>query len=195
MAADPRDAARPFDAYAELELDRTATNDDIRRAYRRLARALHPDAKPGDPAAAERFRRVADAHAALADPIRRARYDAVHAPPRVSSGPRPVRKAPAPSGNTAVRGPAARPAHRPREVPPTEPRPEIDEWSFLGRFIRWAAVVVVATMIAVMVLLLVAPRAEPMPQVPAAPPGVPGGHGFCEVPEGWVSCQLVSERL
>ena len=194
MAADPRDAAGPFDAYAVLELDPTASTDDIRRAYRRLARALHPDANPGDAAAAERFRRVADAHAVLSDPLRRARYDVVRGPTPSRSGPRAVRQGPAPSGNAAVRGPAARPTHQPRDAAPPRSRPETDEWSFLGRFARWAAVAVVATALAVLLLLIAAPRAEPAPQAPSAPRGVPGGVGFCQVPEGWVACELVSER-
>jgi hypothetical protein len=195
MVADPRDAARSFDAYAALGLDPGATSDEVRRAYRRLARALHPDANPGDAAAAERFRRVAEAHALLADPMRRASYDAIHGRSSgVSSGPRPVRQAPGPSGNTTVRGPAARPAHRPREAPAERPHADVDEWSFLGRFARWAAVVVVATLLAVMVFLIAAPRAEPVPQVPDVPRGVPGGHGFCRVAEGWVACELVSPR-
>jgi hypothetical protein len=195
MAADPRDAAVPFDAYAVLGIDPTATADDVRRAYRRLARELHPDANPADAAAAERFRRVADAHALLGDPIRRARYDAVHGHVRApSGGPRAVRYGPAPSGNTVVRGPSARPSHRPREAPVPTDRPEVDEWSFLGRLARWGAVVVVATLLAVMVLLLAAPRAEPVAPPPGVPEGVPGGQGFCETPDGWVSCHLVRER-
>jgi len=195
MVADPHDAAVPFDAYAVLELAPSATADDVRRAYRRLARALHPDANPGDAAAAERFRRVAEAHAVLADPIRRARYDVVrghvHAP---STGPRAVRYGPAPSGNTAVRGPSARPSHRPREAPAPTSSPEVDEWSFLGRFARWAVIVVVVTLAAVAFMLLAAPRAEPVPEAPGVPEGVPGGQGFCATPDGWISCQLVEER-
>ena len=195
MVADPRDAAGSFDAYAALGLDPAATSDEVRRAYRRLARALHPDANPGDVAAAERFRRVAEAHALLADPMRRASYDAIHGrSSAVPSGPRPVRQAPGPSGNTTVRGPAARPDHRPREAPRERAHVDVDEWSFLGRFARWAAVVVVATLLAVMVLLIAAPRAEPVPQVPDVSRGVPGGHGFCRVAEGWVACELVSPR-
>jgi hypothetical protein len=75
------------------------------------------------------------------------------------------------------------------------PRPEVDEWSFLGRVARWAALLAVATVVAVMVLLLAAPRAEPVEPVRGGPHGVPGGAGFCLTPDGWVSCQLVEERL
>ena len=190
MVAEPRDAGSSFDAYAALGLDPTATSDDVRRAYRRLARELHPDANPGDAAAATRFRRVADAYALLADPIRRSRYDAVHGHVRAPSGPRPVRHGPAPSGNTAVRGPSARPDHRPRDVAPATPRPEVDEWSFLGRFARWAALAIVATLLAI-TAIAAAFRTGPPEPGPANTGGVPGGSGFCEVPEGWVACELL----
>ncbi len=54
----------------------TQVLDDIKRAYRRLARRYHPDINPGDRAAAVRFRAVADAYEMLADPERRRQYDA-----------------------------------------------------------------------------------------------------------------------
>lgn len=63
------------DPYAELGVARTATPDDIRRAYRQLAKELHPDARPDDPAAEERFKRVTAAFRVLNDPETRARYD------------------------------------------------------------------------------------------------------------------------
>jgi len=193
MVADPRDA-RSFDAYAALELDPTATGDDVRRAYRRLARSLHPDANPGDTAAAERFRRVAEAHAVLADPIRRARYDLVHGHVR-PVGPRAVRHGPAPTGNTAVRGPSARPAHRPREAPEPPMRSAADaadEWSFLGRLARWAVIAIVALLLSIGALATaLRPDAEREPMVTG---GIPGGPGFCQVPEGWIACELVEER-
>jgi hypothetical protein len=193
MVAEPRDAGASSDAYAALGLDPTATSDDVRRAYRRLARELHPDANLGDAAAAARFRRVADAHALLADPIRRARYDVTHGHVRVSPGPRPVRQGPAPSGNTSVRGPSARPDHRPREAVPASPRRELDEWSFLGRLARWAAIAIVVTLLAITALAAAFRPAASEPR-PAVTGGVPGGPGFCEVPEGWVACQLLEAR-
>ncbi|HZM53071.1 MAG TPA: DnaJ domain-containing protein, partial [Vicinamibacteria bacterium] len=63
------------DFYAVLGLRRSATLAEVRRAYQKRARQIHPDLNPGDPAAAERFRVVSEAFAVLADPQRRAEYD------------------------------------------------------------------------------------------------------------------------
>jgi len=64
------------DLYAVLGLKRTATNDDIRRAYRKLAKELHPDQNKGDPKSEEKFKRVSAAFAVLGSPEKRKRYDA-----------------------------------------------------------------------------------------------------------------------
>ncbi len=63
------------DYYEALGVARDASEADIKKAYRRLARELHPDANPGDAAAEERFRDVALAYEVLSDPHKRQRYD------------------------------------------------------------------------------------------------------------------------
>ncbi len=63
------------DHYATLGVSRQATPEEIKKAYRRLARQLHPDANPDDPEAESRFKEVALAYEVLSDPERRQRYD------------------------------------------------------------------------------------------------------------------------
>jgi molecular chaperone DnaJ len=65
-----------MDLYIVLGVDRGAAAGDIKRAYKRLARRLHPDINPGDREAEARFRQVLDAYETLMDPDRRRRYDA-----------------------------------------------------------------------------------------------------------------------
>jgi DnaJ-class molecular chaperone len=64
------------DLYAILGVKRSASNDEIRRAYRKLAKDLHPDQNKGDPKAEEQFKRVSAAFAVLGNPEKRKRYDA-----------------------------------------------------------------------------------------------------------------------
>jgi curved DNA-binding protein CbpA len=79
------------DPYKELGIGRDATGADIARAYRRLARAVHPDSRPGDPAAAGQFRALSEAYGLLSDPARRAAWDHQPLPPaRRPQPPRPA---------------------------------------------------------------------------------------------------------
>lgn len=63
------------DYYAVLGVSRDATPEQIKRAYRRLARQCHPDVAGGDPAAEERFKQLTEAYRVLSDPELRTRYD------------------------------------------------------------------------------------------------------------------------
>lgn len=63
------------DLYAVLGLSRNASDEDIKKAYRRLAREHHPDYNPGNPEAEERFKEISAAYSVLSDPEKRAQYD------------------------------------------------------------------------------------------------------------------------
>ena len=70
-----RTKAGKRDYYEILSVERTASEGEIKSAYRKLALKYHPDRNPGDHQAEERFKECAEAYAVLADPDKRAAYD------------------------------------------------------------------------------------------------------------------------
>jgi molecular chaperone DnaJ len=81
------------DFYKTLGVSKDATQDEIKKAYRRLARDLHPDRNPDDASAEKRFKEVGEAYGVLSDAKNRQQYDAIRAMggggPRFQAGGRP----------------------------------------------------------------------------------------------------------
>src|ERR1700752_1453939 len=65
------------DYYALLGIKKTATADEVRKAFRKLARKHHPDVNPGDKKAEERFKEISEANDVLSDEKKRKVYDAL----------------------------------------------------------------------------------------------------------------------
>src|SRR5512141_1021278 len=68
-------ATQTKDYYAALGVKKSASVDDIRKAFRKLARKYHPDVNPGDKSAEERFKTISEANDVLSDPKKRKIYD------------------------------------------------------------------------------------------------------------------------
>jgi molecular chaperone DnaJ len=77
MSAEPQKDWFENDYYKALGVDAKSSAKDITKAYRKLARQLHPDANPGDATAEERFKKVSSAYEVVGDDEKRTRYDEV----------------------------------------------------------------------------------------------------------------------
>ncbi len=113
------------DFYQRLGLLPGASDEDIRRAWKRLAKEWHPDRNPNDPQAEDRFKALHEAYRVLGDPAQRAAYDARLAGPadrpRAGGAPRPGPSRPRP----AAREGGPRPQRDSTEGPrPEAPRPQ-----------------------------------------------------------------------
>ena len=64
-----------IDYYKILGIDKNATGDEIKKAYRKLARKLHPDLNPNDKEAHQKFQKINEANEVLIDPAKRKKYD------------------------------------------------------------------------------------------------------------------------
>ncbi|HEY9450173.1 MAG TPA: DnaJ domain-containing protein, partial [Gemmatimonadaceae bacterium] len=67
--------AQSKDFYATLGVSASASQDEIKKQYRKLAKKFHPDANQGDPKAAERFKEISEAYNVLGDAEKRKQYD------------------------------------------------------------------------------------------------------------------------
>src|ERR1700693_3802141 len=79
-------ASRP-DNYKSLGVDKKATPEEIKKAYRKLARKYHPDRNPDDKQAEARFKEISQAHDVLGDPEKRKQYDSGAGPFATGAGP------------------------------------------------------------------------------------------------------------
>jgi curved DNA-binding protein len=94
------------DYYATLGVAKTASDKEIKQAFRKLARKYHPDVNPGDKAAEARFKEINEAHEVLSDPAKRRKYDELGANWRMYEQAGPGAADPFAGWNVNVGGPA-----------------------------------------------------------------------------------------
>lgn len=99
--------AQTRDFYAVLGVSSSASPDDIKKTYRRLAAKHHPDKNPNDPKAAERFKEISEAYTVLGDPEKRKQYDEMRRLGAFGGFGGPRSGGPRPSGGGARPGPGA----------------------------------------------------------------------------------------
>jgi molecular chaperone DnaJ len=96
-------AAKDF--YQVLGVSDSASQDEIKKAYRRLAKQYHPDANPNNASAADRFKEISEAHSVLSDPDKRKQYDQMRRLGAFDGSARGPR-----AGGSARRAPGAEPS-------------------------------------------------------------------------------------
>jgi molecular chaperone DnaJ len=80
-------ASNVKDYYKTLGIEKNASQDDIKKAYRKLARKYHPDLNPGDKVAEQKFKEINEAYEILSDPKKRVEYDQFGSSPFGAGGP------------------------------------------------------------------------------------------------------------
>ena len=92
-----------LDYYELLSVERTASDGEIKTAYRKLAMQFHPDRNPNNPEAEEKFKACSEAYQVLSDPDKRAAYDRYgHAGVNGSGNPSPAAAAPSSRATSAT---------------------------------------------------------------------------------------------
>jgi hypothetical protein len=129
----------PGDLYDVLGVPGTASEVEIRRAFRALAKRYHPDVNPGRPDAARKFVEVGKAAETLLDPSRRARYDESQTPPVPDHPPAAAPKPPPPRPSA----PQAAATPRPTAPEPVSQRPS-DPGGIAGKAVAAAVALLVA---------------------------------------------------
>ena len=114
------------DYYEVLGLQKSASADDIKKAYRKKAKEYHPDLHPGDKDCEAKFKEVNEAYEVLSDPDKRAKYDQFGSQPSIpaASSPAPRASAASPtSSTTCSAGASAGSGASAASTPPATPTP------------------------------------------------------------------------